>query len=82
MIVIRTLHNQLASHFSQHRTSARFTSLFGLLSLVLAAGRFGEIGLRMALVLRGALGLILIGLLLGLTLVSLLGSDCRPSSPV
>jgi predicted permease len=87
---IRTLRDQVSVQFGQQRLIARLTSLFGILSLVLASiGLYGvtaynsgrrssEIGLRMALgarrgsvvalVLRGALGLIALGLLLGLPL--------------
>ena len=87
---IRSLHEQVAAQYSQQRLIARLTSLFGLLSMVLASiGLYGvtaynagrrtnEIGLRMALgtnrgnvvalVLRGALGLVVIGLCAGLPL--------------
>jgi ABC-type antimicrobial peptide transport system permease subunit len=81
--------------FGQQRLIARLTSLFGILSLVLASiGLYGvtaynagrrtnEIGLRMALgasrgnvvalVLRGAFGLIALGLLLGVPLSAVAG---------
>ena len=61
VVAVRPLSEQVASQFSQQRLIARLTSLFGLLSLVLAsvglygvtaynAGRrFNEIGVRMAL---------------------------------
>ncbi len=61
VISIRSLKEQVASQFGQQRLIARLTSLFGILSLVLAsiglygvtaynAGRrTGEIGIRMAL---------------------------------
>ena len=61
IISIRTLREQVASQLTQQRLIARLTSLFGVLSLVLAsiglygvtaynAGRrTGEIGVRMAL---------------------------------
>jgi predicted permease len=90
VISIRTLREQVASHFTQQRLIARLTSFFGVLSLVLASiGLYGvtaynagrrvsEIGVRMALganrghvvrlVLRGAFGPILFGLLIGLPL--------------
>jgi predicted permease len=95
IISIRTLREQIASQFTQQRLIARLTSLFGILSLVLASiGLYGvtaysagrrtnEIGLRMALgasrgnvvalVLRGAFGLIAFGLLLGLPLSAAAG---------
>ena len=87
---IRTLREQVSNQFVQQRLSARLTSFFGILSLVIAsiglygvtaynaARRTNEIGLRVALgasrldvvqlVLRGALGPILLGLLIGLPL--------------
>ncbi len=90
IISIRTMKEQVAGNFTQQRLIARLTSLFGLLSLLLAsiglygvtaynAGRrTGEIGVRMAvgadrghiiaLVLSGALWLIVPGLLLGVPL--------------
>ncbi len=90
IISIRTLKQQVASQFTQQRLIARLTSLFGILSLLLASiGLYGvtaynagrrvnEIGVRMALgasrgdvlalILRGAFGLILFGLLVGLPL--------------
>ena len=92
---IRTLSDQVPAQFGQQRLIARLTSLFGILSLVLASiGLYGvtaynagrrsnEIGVRMALgasrenvvalVLRGAFGLIALGLLLGLPLSAVAG---------
>jgi ABC-type antimicrobial peptide transport system permease subunit len=89
------LKEQVAVQFRQQWVIARLTSLFGVLSLVLAsiglygvtaynAGRrINEIGVRMALganraevvrlILRGAFGLILIGLLIGLPLTFAVG---------
>jgi predicted permease len=61
IISIHTLGDQVAGQFSQQRLIARLTSLFGILSLVLASvglygvtaynagGRTNEIGVRMAL---------------------------------
>ena len=93
--IILTMNEQVAGNFTQQRLIARLTSLFGLLSLVLASiGLYGvtsynagsrttEIGVRMALganrgdvltlILRGAFGLIGIGLLLGLPLAASTG---------
>jgi predicted permease len=90
VLSMRTLREQVASQFTQPWLIARLTSLFGILSLLLAsiglygvtaynAGcRRGEIGVRVALgasrgdvirlVLRGALILILWGVLIGLPL--------------
>jgi len=87
---IWTLHDQVSTAFRQPLLIARLTSLFAILSLVLAAiGIYGvtaynagrrttEIGVRMALgadrftivrlVLRGAIALIVLGLLCGLPL--------------
>jgi len=95
IIKFRTLRDQVAGAFRQQRLIARFTSFFGLLSLVLASiGLYGvtaynadrrvnEIGVRMALgadrrdvvslILRGAFGLILFGLLIGLPLTFAVG---------
>jgi len=95
IISIETLREQVAAQFTQQRLIARLTSLFGILSLVLASvGLYGvtaysagrrtnEIGLRMALgadrgdvvalVLRGAFGLIALGLLLGVPLSAAAG---------
>jgi predicted permease len=95
VIAIRTLREQVEGQFTRQRLIARLTSLFGILSLVLASvGLYGvtaynagrrtnEIGLRMALgasrgnvvalVLRGALGLIAFGLVLGLPLSAVAG---------
>jgi predicted permease len=107
VISIHTLEEQVEGVFRQQRLIARLTSLFGLLSLVLASiGLYGvtaynagcrtsEIGVRMALganrrqvialVLRGAFGLILIGLLIGLPLTfaagRFLGSQLYGMSP-
>ena len=105
---IRTLREQVASQFTQQRLIARLTSLFGVLSLVLASiGLYGvsaynagrrvrEIGVRMALgatrrdivrlVVRGAFGLILLGLMIGLPLTfavgRLLGSSTLRHEPI
>jgi hypothetical protein len=108
---VSTLRDQVSVQFGQQRLIARLTSLFGILSLVLASiGLYGvtaynsgrrtsEIGLRMALgasrgsivalVLRGAFGLIAFGLLLGLPLSALAGRflghqlyDVNPYNPV
>ena len=90
IIVIRSLHEQVTAVFRQRRLIASMTSMFGVLSLVLASiGLYGvtaynagrranEIGVRMALgadahdavalVLRGAFRLIVIGLGIGLPL--------------
>jgi predicted permease len=90
IISMQTLREQVTNQFTQQRLIARLTSLFGILSLVLAsigiygvtaynAGRrVSEIGVRMALgahrgdvirlVLRGTLGLLVIGLSIGLPL--------------
>ena len=90
IISIRLLREQVATQFIQQRLIARLTSLFGVLSLLLASiglygvtaynvgRRTGEIGVRMALganrgqvialVMRGAFGLILFGLFIGLPL--------------
>jgi hypothetical protein len=84
------LREQVESQFTQQRLTARLTSFFGILSLVLASiGLYGvtaynagrrvqEIGVRMALgadrghvirlVLRGAFGLILAGLSIGVAI--------------
>jgi ABC-type antimicrobial peptide transport system permease subunit len=101
------LKEQVASVFSQQRLIARLTSLFGILSLVLAcvgvygvtaynAGlRVSEIGVRMVLgadrgqvlflVLRGAFGLVALGVLVGtpLTLAAgrFLGNQLYGSNP-
>jgi macrolide transport system ATP-binding/permease protein len=85
---LRTLDAQVAGNFNQDRLVAQLSSLFGILSLILAsvglygvmsyfvARRTSEIGIRMALgatrgsvlglVMRGALGQVLIGLCLGI----------------
>jgi predicted permease len=90
LISVHSLKEQVAGQFRQQRLIARLTSVFGILSLVLASiGLYGvtaynagrrttEIGVRMALgasrshvvalVLRGAFGLIALGLLIGLPL--------------
>jgi ABC-type antimicrobial peptide transport system permease subunit len=107
IISIRTLREQVANQFTQQRLIARLTSLFGVLSLVLASiGLYGvtaynagrrvrEIGVRMALgatrgdvvrlVVRGAFGLILFGLMIGLPLTfavgRLLGTQLYGISP-
>ena len=78
---------EVAGNFNQDRLTARLTTLFGILALILAsvglygvmsyfvARRTGEIGIRMALgasrsgviamVLRGALGQLVVGLAIG-----------------
>ena len=107
IISIRTLREQVAGQFTQQRLIARLTSLFGVLSLVLASiGLYGvtaynagrrvrEIGVRMALgatqrdivrlVVRGAFGLILFGLMIGLPLAfatgRFLGAQLYGTSP-
>jgi predicted permease len=90
VILVRSLRDQVASQFTHQRLIARLTSLFAILSLLLASiglygitaynaeSRVNEIGVRIALganrghvvalVLRGAFGLILFGLLVGLPL--------------
>ncbi len=104
---IRSLRDQVASAFTQQRLIARLTSLFAILSVVLAAiGIYGviaynasrrttEIGVRMALgadrldvvglILRGAITLIVFGLLSGLPLAfgaaQLLGSQLYGLNP-
>ncbi len=92
---IRTLREQVSGQFTQQRMIARLTSLFGILSVLLASiGLYGvtaynaerrtnEIGVRMALgadrrhvialVLRGALGLVAFGIVVGLPLTALAG---------
>jgi predicted permease len=107
IISIHTLKQEVDGVFTQQHLIARLTSLFGLLSLVLASigiygvtaynagSRINEIGIRMALgadrrqvialVLRGAFGLISIGLLIGLPLTfaagRFLGSQLYGISP-
>lgn len=95
LISMRSLKEQVAGQFRQQRLIAWLTSLFGVLSLVLASiGLYGvtaynagrrvsEIGVRMALganrgqvvrlILRGAFGLIVTGLLIGLPLTFAVG---------
>ena len=90
VLAIHSLREQVAGQFRQQRLIARLTSLFGLLSLVLASiGLYGvtsynagrrtsEVGVRMALgagrndvirlVLRGAFGMVVVGLCIGLPL--------------
>jgi predicted permease len=85
---LRTLDTQVAGNFDQERLVAQLSSLFGILSLILAsvglygvmsyfvARRTSEIGIRMALgatrssvvamVMRGVLWQVLIGLALGI----------------
>jgi predicted permease len=105
--LIRSLRDQVAGAFRQQRLIARLTSLFAILSVVLAAiGIYGviaynagrrttEIGVRMALgadrldviglVLRGAIALIVLGLLFGLPLsygaARVLGSQLYGTDP-
>ena len=107
IISIRTLREQVAVQFTQQRLIARITSLFGVLSRVLASiGLYGviaysagrrvrEIGVRIALgatrrdivrlVVRGAFGLILFGLMIGLPLTfaagRVLGTELYGISP-
>jgi predicted permease len=104
---VLTLRSQVAGSFSQQRLIARLTSLFGILSLVLASiGLYGvtaynagrrtnEIGVRMALgagrrqvialVLKGAMALVVIGLVVGLPMTLMagrfLGSELYGLSP-
>ena len=95
IVAIRTLREQVAGRFVQQRLIARLTSLFGILSMILASiGLYGvtafnasrrvsEIGVRVALgagprdivglMLRGAFGLVLGGLALGLPLTFAVG---------
>ena len=90
LISIRPLSEQVTGVFRQQRLIARLTSLFGILSLLLACiGMYGvtaynagcrttEIGVRMALganrsdavrlILGGALGLIVCGIVVGIPL--------------
>jgi ABC-type antimicrobial peptide transport system permease subunit len=85
---LRTLDAQVAGNFDQERLVAQLSSLFGILSLILAsvglygvmsyfvARRTSEIGIRMALgatrgsvvamIMRGVLWQVLIGLCLGI----------------
>ncbi len=105
--LIRSLRDQVAGAFTQQRLIARLTSLFAILSVVLAAiGIYGviaysagrrttEIGVRMALganrldvvglVLRGAIALILLGLLFGIPLTygaaQVLGNQLYGTNP-
>jgi predicted permease len=111
VLSIHTLDEQVAQQFTQQRMIARLTTLFAVLSLVLASiGVYGvtaynagrratEIGVRIALgatrpdvirlVVQGAFGLFLFGLLVGLPIMMafgrLLGSQLygmRPYDPV
>jgi predicted permease len=90
LISVHPLSEQVTSVFRQQRLIARLTSLFGILSLLLASiGMYGvtaynagcrttEIGIRMALganrsdavalILRGAFGLIACGIMVGMPL--------------
>jgi predicted permease len=105
--LVQSLREQVAIQFTQQRLIARLTSLFGVLSIVLAsiglygvtahnaASRTSEIGVRMALganrgnvialVLRGAFALVVIGLVIGLGLTlaagQLLSSQLYGMSP-
>jgi predicted permease len=105
--LVQNLSDQVASNFRQQRLIARLTSLFAILSVVLAAiGTYGviaydagqrtsEIGVRMALgagrldvialIVRGATALIVLGLLLGLPLTygaaRVLGNQLYGTSP-
>jgi len=107
IVEVRPLREQVAEQFGQQRLIANLTSLFGILSLLLASiglygvtaynagSRTGEIGVRIALgarrgdvirlILRGAFGLILFGLLIGLPLSfaagRFLGSQLYGMSP-
>jgi predicted permease len=107
VIYVRSLRDQVSGQFTQQRLIARLTSLFGILSVVLASlGLYGvtaynagrrtnEIGVRMALgahrghvlalVLRGGLALVAIGLLMGLPLAlvagRLLGNQLYGTNP-
>jgi predicted permease len=87
---VRGLREQVSLVFTQQRLIAQLTSMFGILSLVLASiglygvtahnalSRTNEIGIRMALgaergsiialVLRGSVGLVLVGLVIGVPL--------------
>ena len=87
IISVQTLSEQVAGQFRQQRLIARLTSLFGVLSLILASiglygvtaynvgRRINEIGVRVALgahrgqvvglVLRGAFGMVVLGLVVG-----------------
>jgi predicted permease len=107
VIFVRSLREQVSGQFTQQRLIARLTSLFGILSVVLASlGLYGvtaynagrrtnEIGVRMALgahrghvlalVLRGGLALVAVGLLVGLPLAlvagRLLGNQLYGTNP-
>jgi predicted permease len=107
VIFVRSLREQVSGQFTQQRLIARLTSLFGILSVVLASlGLYGvtaynagrrtnEIGVRMALgahrghvlalVLRGGLALVAVGLLVGLPMAlvagRLLGNQLYGTNP-
>ena len=92
---LRTFDAQVAGNFNQDRLVAQLTTLFGILSLILAsvglygvmsyfvARRTSEIGIRMALgatrksvvtmVMRSALGQVILGLALGIPAALLAG---------
>jgi macrolide transport system ATP-binding/permease protein len=92
---LRTFDAQVAGNFNQDRLIAQLTTLFGILSLILAsvglygvmsyfvARRTSEIGIRMALgatrksvvtmVMRSALGQVILGLVLGIPAALLTG---------
>jgi predicted permease len=111
VISVRTLSDQVAEQFVQQRLIARLSSLFAVLSVLLASiGLYGvtaynagrrvsEIGVRIALgagrgdvlrlVVRGAFGLILIGITIGLPMTLAAGRflgtqlyGMRPYDPV
>jgi len=90
IVAIQTLREKVDLQFTQQRLTARLTSFFGVLSLILASvglygviaynasRRLSEVGVRIALgatrgdvvrlVLKGAVGLIVAGLSIGLPL--------------
>lgn len=90
ILYVRTMREEISGQLTQQLLTARLTSLFGILALVLccigiygvtaynAGRRTSEMGIRMALgasrmdivllVIYGALGLVVVGLLIGLPL--------------